>query len=50
VQARGEAARGAADRLVTVGAAPESIVIHEELAACDRQIAEKIYQRLTDHE
>ena len=42
--------RRATDRVVRVSAASESIVVHEELAACDRQIAKKINQRVTNHE
>ena len=50
VQARRESARGAADLVVGVAAAPEPVVIDEELAAGAREIVEKVNERVAGHE
>jgi hypothetical protein len=50
MQARGEAARGADDVGVRVAAAAEAVVVDEELAAREREISEKVNQRVADHE
>jgi hypothetical protein len=50
MQPRGEAARGARDFGVRVAAAAESVVVHEKLAACLREIREKVNERVSDHE
>jgi hypothetical protein len=50
VQPRREAARRASDFAIRVTAAPEPIVVDQEVAARVREIAEKVNQRVADHE
>jgi len=50
VQPRGEPARRAGDIRIRVAAAAEAVVVHEEFAACTREIAEKVNERVADHE
>jgi len=50
VQACGESARGADDLAVRVAAAAEPVVVDEEFAAGQREIAEKINESFTSHE
>ena len=47
---RGESTRGARHFFVCVTAASKAIVVDEKLAARKSQIAEKIKQRVADHE
>ena len=44
-----EIARGARDGIVAVGAAAKAVVVHEEIAARVREIAEKVNERCASH-
>src|SRR5206468_6885113 len=50
MQARGEPSRRARDLGIRIPAAAETVVVNEELAARVREIAEKINERVADHE
>ena len=50
VKARGEARARYARLPVRVAAAAEPVVVDEELAARQREVAEKVNERVTDHE
>jgi len=50
VQRRGKAARGARDLGVGKTPAAKAVVVDEKLAAREREISEKVNQRVADHE